>query len=289
MVAASTFSPTVVRWYIALELSRLRRDAGLTMKQVAERLGCSTGHVGHLETGRNLPGRAELEVLLDFYQAGERIPVFVDYLASARGGRDWWRPFEGAAPAWLELFLGLERAASQIESYDAQVVAGLLQTPAYAEAVIRAGDPELPEAELARRIELRQARQEVLTREPRPPSVWSILDESVLHSTAGDPKVMAEQLEHLVKVSELPTVTVLVLRMSTRPHAGMDGMFKILSFPHLVGAPAVAYTDGRVRGSYYEDPAAVLKYRNALTRLHNLAVNPEESRRMLRNRVKELR
>ena len=287
-MATSTLSPTVLRWYVALELGRLRQSAGFTMKQVAERLGRSHGHVAHLETGRNLPARTELEALLDFYGVGERIPSFVELLSSARGGKDWWLPFEGAAPAWLDLFLGLESAASQIESYDAQVVPGLFQTPAYTEAVIRAGDPELPEVELARRIELRLARQEVLTREPEPPSVWSILDESVLHSSAGKPAVMRAQLEHLAKLSELPNVTILMLPISTRPHAGMDGTFKILSFPHLAGAPAVGYTDGRVRGSYYEDPAAVLSYRNALTRLHNLAVSPEESRTMIRNRAKEL-
>lgn len=287
-MAASASGPTVLRWYIALELGRLRQGAGLTLKEVSKRLGCSLSHVGHLETGRNLPAQAELEVLLDFYQVGERIPSFVELRSAARGAKDWWEPFKGAAPGWFDLFLGLESAAAQIESYDAQVIPGLFQTPAYAEAVVRAGRPELADEEVARRVELRQARQEVLTRKPEPPTVWSILDESVLHGTAGEPAVMRDQLEHLVKLTELPNVTILVLPMSTRPHGGSNGTFIILSFPDLMSAPAIVYTDGIVQGSYYQDPADVLAHRNALTRLHNLADNPEESRARIRRRAEEL-
>lgn len=287
-MAASASGPTVLRWYIALELGRLRQRAGLTLKEVSKRLGCSLSHVGHLETGRNLPAQAELEVLLDFYQVGERIPSFVELRSAARGAKDWWEPFKGAAPAWFDLFLGLESAAAQIESYDPLVVAGLFQTRAYAEAVIRAGRPELADEEVARRVDLRLARQDVLTREPEPPTVWSILDESVLYGTAGKPAVMREQLEHLVKLSELPNVTILVLPMGVRPHAGANGHVIMLSFPDLMSAPAVVYTDGLVQGSYYQSPADVLAHRNALTRLHNVADNPEESRARIRRRAEEL-
>ena len=281
-------SPTVLRWYVASELARLRAGAGLTLKQVGERLGCSTSHVGHLETGRSLPAQPELEVLLEFYGVGERIPAFAELLTAARRTKDWWLPFSGAAPAWFDLFLGLESAATQIESYDAQVIPGLFQTPDYMNAVIRAGAPELPESEINRRIELRLARQDQLSRQDEPPAIWSILDESVLHGTTEKPQLMRTQLEHLLKRAELPHVTILALPLSVRPHAGMDGTFKILSFPQLAGAPAVAYTDGRIQGSYYDRPDAVLHYRNALTRLHNLALSPEQSRAMIEYRLRDL-
>ncbi|HEY4008217.1 MAG TPA: helix-turn-helix transcriptional regulator [Pseudonocardia sp.] len=282
-------SPTVLRWYIALELGRLRKDAGWTLKQSAERLGCSLSHISHLESGRSLPPRAELEVLLDFYGVGERIPPFVDLLTACRRGKDWWLPFAGTVPPWFDLYLGLETAASQIESYDAQVVPGLFQTPRYMEAVIRAVEADLAEDEIGRRINLRLARQEVLTRtsEP-PPTVWSVLDESVLHGSAGDPAIMSEQLRYLLKLASRPNITILVLPLAARPHAGLDGTFSILSFPDLAGAPAVGYADGRIRGSYYEDPTEVLRYRNTLTRLHDLACHPEESQAMIRRRLEEL-
>jgi transcriptional regulator with XRE-family HTH domain len=280
----------VLRWYIALELGRLRKDAGQTLKQSAERLGCSLSHISHLEYGRSLPPRAELEVLLDFYGVGERTTPFVDLLTACRRGTDWWLPLAGAAPAWFDLYLGLESAASQIESYDAQVVPGLFQTSRYMEAVMRAVEADLPEAEIGRRIELRLARQEeVLTRtsEP-PPTVWSVLDEVALHGAAANPAVMPEQLKQLLKLASRPNITILVLSLAARPHAGMDGAFNILSFPDLAGAPAVGYADGRIRGTYYEDPTEVLRYRNTLTQLHNLACNPEQSQAIIRRRLEEL-
>jgi transcriptional regulator with XRE-family HTH domain len=282
-------SPTVLRWYIALELGRLRNEAKLTGGQAAARLGCSHGHISHLESGRTLPKQAELEVLLDFYGVAERIQPFVALLTAARTGKDWWTPFAGTAPSWFDLYLGLESAASQIETYDAMIVPGLFQTPGYTNAVIRAVETDLPKAELDRRIELRLARQEILTRDsPEPPMVWSILDEAVLHGTATDPAIMREQLEHLLALAARPNITILVLPLATRPHAGMDGTFAILSFPDLTGTPAVAYTDGRIRGSYYENAADVLRYRNILTRLHNAACHPEESQARIRRRLEEL-
>jgi hypothetical protein len=118
--------------------------------------------------------------------------------------------------------------------------------------------------------------------------VWSVLDEVALHGAATNPAVMPEQLQHLLKLASRPNITILVLPLTARPHAGMDGAFNILSFPDLAGAPAVGYADGRIRGTYYEVPTEVLRYRNTLTQLHNLACNPEQSQAIIRRRLEEL-
>jgi len=116
--------------------------------------------------------------------------------------------------------------------------------------------------------------------------VWSILDESVLYGSAAEPAVMRQQLDHLVKLSELPNVTILVLRWALDPR-GSHGTLRSSPSPSR-GRPAVAYTDGMLQGSYYEDPSAVLRYRNALTRLNNGADSPEDSLARIRRRLKEL-
>lgn len=287
MVASS--SPTVLRRYVALELRRLREAAGFTREQVAERLRCVVSHISHLETTRNLPKAPELEVLLNFYGVAERTAAFLDLVDAARRGRDWWLPFKGAAPEWFDLYLSMESSAAQIDSYDSMVVPGLFQTPAYAKAVIRAGEPELADAELARRIDLRMARQDVLTRQPDPPTVWSVLDESVLYRPAGQPQVLVEQLEHLVKLLDLPMVTIQVLPLKVGVHAGIDGTFMILMFPpELEGDPGIAYTEARAKATYYEDPAEIMIYRNTLRRVQVHARNPQETRTVLVQRIEEL-
>ena len=287
MVASS--SPTVLKRYVALELRRLREAAGFKREQVAARLRCAVSHISHLETMRNLPKGPELEVLLEFYGVGERTAAFLDLVDAARRGRDWWLPFKGSVPEWLDLLLGMESSAVQIDSYDSMVVPGLFQTPAYAKAVIRAGEPELADAEVARRIELRMARQDVLTRQPDPPMVWSVLDESVLYRPAGEPQVLLEQLEHLLKLTDLPTLTIQLLPLEAGVHAGIEGTFTILTFPpELVGDPGVAYTEARTRGTYHEDPAEIMIYRNTLRRIQIHARTPQETRTLLVRRIEEL-
>src|SRR5262245_40225374 len=254
----------MLKWWIALELTRLREAASLGRQQVADHLQCALSTVRHVESGRNLPRPLELRELLSLYGIPERVEQFTELLNSAKKGRDWFGAFADTAPAWFDLFLGLESSAAQIESYDALVVPGLFQTAAYAEAVIRAGDPEVAESEVARRVELRLARQNVLTRQPQPPTVWSVLDESVLYRTAGSPAAMHEQLLHLIQLAEQPTITIQVLPMQRGPHVGLYGTFTLLELP-LTGNPTVAYNDRMIAGAYYERPDQLRKYRNALT------------------------
>lgn len=287
MVASS---PTVLRRYVALELQRLRVAAGHERKDVAGRLRCNLSHITHLEIMRNLPRAAEVEVWLDFCGAGERTPAFLELLDAARRGKDWFAPFKGASPKWFDLYLGMESSASQIESYDSMIVPGLFQTPAYAKAVIQAGEPELPDAEVARRIELRMRRQDVLTRQPGPPLVWSVLDESVLLRPAGEPGVLIEQLEQTVKLTELPNLTIQVLPLTAGVHAGINGTVMVLTFPpELEGDPGVAYTEARTKGTYFEDAGEIMTYRNTLRRIQVAALPPEDSRAVLVRRIEELK
>ncbi|MGP4019055.1 Scr1 family TA system antitoxin-like transcriptional regulator [Saccharopolyspora sp. 5N708] len=116
-----------------------------------------------------------LEKLLELYGVPERVEFFIDLLARAKKGSDWWARFDfdtdqATLPSWFKLFLSLESEAVQIEGWDAQVVPGLFQTPEYAEAVVRSGAEDLSVAEVRDRVELRTARQqevlELLQRQP---------------------------------------------------------------------------------------------------------------------------
>lgn len=287
MVVSS--SPTVLRRYVGSELRRLREAAGLKREAVAEELSCSLSHVTHIEIWSTLPKPLEVKTLLPLYGAPERTESFLELVKAASKGQDWWLPFKGAAPTWLELLLSMEASAAQIESYDSMCVRGLFQTPAYAKELIRIGEPELSDEEVAHRVDLRMARQDVLTRRPEPPLVWSVLDESVLLRPFCDATVLAEQLEHLIKLLDLPSITLQVLPLETGPHAGFDGTFTILTFPpELVGDPGVAYTESRIGGVYYEHPAEIMRYRNTLKRVQAQARTPEESRAILTRRLEEL-
>lgn len=55
-------------------LKRLRKEAGMTQKQLAEKMGCSYTTVSNFETGRNQPPLRSLRLLSDIFQ------VSMDYL-----------------------------------------------------------------------------------------------------------------------------------------------------------------------------------------------------------------
>lgn len=288
MVASS--SPTALKRWIAYELRRLREANQRTRQEAADRLGKTLAQIGHLETGRNLPSAGDVELLLSWYGQPDRIELFRDLLKRAKKGRDWWIGFADAVPHDFALYLGLEASAVQLQSYDGLVVPGFLQTSAYAKGVIRAGARSEPDHEIARRVELRMARQQLIERDDEPLQVWSVLDEAVLRRQVGGAEVLREQLERLVKLAERPNIDLQVLPAAAGAHAGSEGAFTLLTFPpELAGDPGVVYVETRVRGIYYEDPAEIQLYRQALTRLQVQALTPEESPTMIQRIAEELR
>ncbi|MPZ65241.1 MAG: helix-turn-helix domain-containing protein [Pseudonocardiaceae bacterium] len=285
----SSGSPTALKRWIAFELRAMREEAGRSRPQAAERLGRAVTQIGHLETGRNLPSLPDVEVLLAWYGRPERVEVFRDLIRRARKGRDWWIGFTDAMPEWFGLYLGLEASAVEAASYDAVHVPGLLQTAPYAEAIIRAGERALSEAEIARRTELRMARHALYERQQDPLRVWAVLDEAALRRQVGGPAVLRDQLHLLAELANRPNIDLQLLPASSGAHAGVEGTFTLLTFPpELEGDHGVAYVETRVRGIYYEDPAEILLYRQALTRLQVQALDPEESRDAINRIAQEM-
>src|SRR5690606_38222422 len=102
-------------------------------------------------------------------------------LAAAREANQpgWWHPYGDLLTTWFQNYLDLEAAASLIRTYEVQFVPGLLQTEAYARAVILLSHASAKGDEVERRVAVRMARKKVLTR-PSPPRLWAVIDEAVL-------------------------------------------------------------------------------------------------------------
>jgi transcriptional regulator with XRE-family HTH domain len=123
-VVTEASSPTVWRRWLAFELARLRREAGLDQKDVAKALRCTVGKVSYYETAeRPVVVRDLDEVLLPLYNVPQqRWPL---YLQAAKDSRQkgWWERYDAnTLPSWFSLFVGLEQGASQIRIYEAQLI-----------------------------------------------------------------------------------------------------------------------------------------------------------------------
>ncbi len=282
-------STTALKWWFAVEMRRMRELRGVTREQAAAAIRGSVANVGHIETGRSLPKPLELDRLLELYGEPGRAAFFQDLRLRARRGRDWWIGSGAVIPEHLNLFLGLESSAVQIDSWDAHVVPGLFQTAATAQALISTGRPDLAAADVSHLVGLRLARQrEILDRET-PPRVWSVIAEPALRWLVGGPSTAREQLQHLADLLDRPHVVIQVVPFSAGAHVGTEGTFKILTAPpELHNYPGCVFVEDRIRGHYYEEPEQILTYRNDLTRLQVQATRPEETAEYLHQLAKDL-
>ena len=275
----TTRTPTGRRRRLGAELRRLREAAGLTIDRVAEELECSPSKVSRIETGQVSATPRDVRDMLGLYRVDpDRREALVQVAREARQ-RGWWQKFVDV-PDGVPAYVGLETAATSIDIYMALLVPALLQTPDYARAVIAAVRPDLPPAEIDRRVELRLRRQDLLDQE-RPPRIRVLLDDTVLRRPVGGPAVMAAQRRRLLADADRPAVTIQVLEVGAGAHAGMDGPFTIFGFP----APAerdVVALDSAADALYLEGPEDVARYRRVFELLLPAARSPEDSAAIIR-------
>ena len=269
----TTRTPTGRRRRLGAELRRLREEAGLTIDRVAEALECSPSEVSRIETGQVSATLRDVRDMLELYRVDDAQREAMVRVAREARQRGWWQKFVDV-PDGVPAYVGLETAATSIDIYMSLIVPALLQTADYAKAVIGAVRPDLPPAELDRRVELRLRRQALLDQE-RPPALRVLLDDTVVWRPVGGPEVMATQRRRLLEDAQRPSVTLQILPLEAGAHAGMDGPFTIFGFP----APErdVVALDSAADALYLESPEDLRRYRRVFERLLPAALTPEAS------------
>ena len=276
-------SPTVRERRLARALRHLREEAGLTIEEIAEKLEMSASTVSRMETAQVGVRPRDLKFLLDMYEVSEAERDQLLQIARERRQQHWWQEYADLPSI---LFAGLEEDASTIWQYSTQLVPGLLQTEAYARAVLQAIRLDAKPGDIERRLELRIHRQELLTSE-HAPEYWVVLDEAVVLRQVGGPAVMADQLGELIEAARRPNVTLQVLPFTSGEHAGMDGEFTV--FHYLESAdPDVVYIENTGSDLYLEAPEVTRRYNKIFDHLRAAAQNPAESIRTLGSIQSEL-
>lgn len=273
--------PTVVRMLLGARLRRLRQAAGITRDNAGQAIRSSGSKISRLELGRTGFKQRDVSDLLTLYGVSDDDAERAILLGLARQANDagWWHGYSDVLPAWFEPYLGLEQAASIIRSYEVGFIPGLLQTPEYARAVIRLMDG-VSEAEADHRVALRMQRQQLLHR-PNPPRLWVVIDETALRRPIGGRAAMLEQVDHLVQVSRLSTVTVQVMPFSAGGHAAAGGQVTMLRFPEEL-LPDVVYQEQMDSAVYLNKPADTVHHWNVLNRVATEALPPDASVAKLR-------
>jgi transcriptional regulator with XRE-family HTH domain len=222
-------SPTVRRRRLAAELRGIRESKGKSGDAVAAALKWSPSKVSRYERARTGLRPREVERLLDYYGiTGPRRALLLG-LAEDATQKGWWEEFSDTLTEDYQQFIGLEHEATSIAIWHVDVVAGLLQTEAYARHIISSYSRVEPVAPgmVGRLVRVRMRRQQVLNREELQLSV--VLDESILKRRIGDDFVMYEQLQRLAMEADRPNLTVQILPLDAQ-HRVFGESFVIFGF-----------------------------------------------------------
>jgi transcriptional regulator with XRE-family HTH domain len=251
-------------------LKEQRERAGLTQQELANAAVMTRSHISHIEAGRRVPSKEDARRLDRALNTGNVLSSFLpqdegaiaDHFASARE---------------------LEQQATVIREFASTLVPGILQTERYIRAVMRTAFPPWSEEECDRLVVTRLERAKILAT-PVTPVVWALLDEAVLRRPVGGADVMAEQIMHIVRLTEVERVRTHVMPFKLGAHPIMQGMMTLMWFED---QPPIAYTEGVNTGKVHDSPALVERMKGAYDLALSDALPLQESLALMRATAKD--
>lgn len=162
-----------------------------------------------------------------------------------------------------------ERAARRITDVAPLIIPGLLQTSAYAAAVLGGGP------DIQHRVTLRVGRTDVITRWRDPVEYVAYIDSHVLSRPFAEPDVMHDQLAHLLRMAEKPNITVRVVpAVESGWHPMMCGPYILIEFP--AASPVVHLEHHRASTTLW-DSADVAEFEAATETIASRAMTPDRT------------
>ncbi len=252
------------------------------MREVGRRLDISHSVVSYWETSKRVP---RLEDVASYLTAigvtgDEREAILA--LGRHAGDQNW---LAVGIPGMSQPLIGVmecERAAAAITDWSPHLVTGLLQTSDYARAII--GGEALAGGEVEARVLVRMGRRDVVMRS-NPVRLTAYLGEAALHEMIGGPRVMADQLRHLIKVAESDTITIQVVRSYQGWHPGLMGPFVVYDFE---GSPSIVLLEHHRTCAFVVEPDEVAGYKTAVDRIDQLAMSLADSLALITQTAHEL-
>ncbi|MGW4244575.1 helix-turn-helix domain-containing protein [Nocardia sp. NPDC004722] len=204
-------------------LREIRRDAGVTGRELAAHAGWHESKVSRIEHGKAKPSAADLRAYCAHCDAHAQLP---DLLASLHNidsaWLEWRRLLGTGVERGQQLALKLEAETSLLRNYEPQIIPGLLQTAEYAEAKLKRVIEfyRLPD-DLDAGVSKRMERQQILYR--RGHGFHFLIGEAALYTTVGGNEVMRGQLDRLQTIIGMPRVTVGIVPLASEALVVVEG------------------------------------------------------------------
>lgn len=268
---------------LADELRRLRRRVRLTGKEVATQLGWSEAKLSRIENGQARVKVSDLDELMELYDVSDPHRAELKALAEESRQADPLEALEGDLPEGYARIVEAEWEAETIQTWEPQVIPGLMQVEDYTRAVmqLRPVAYPTPAAAIERRVESRVLRRRVLMRTP-PVEFLFVIDESALIRSFAGPSVMRDQLAHLAELSEHPNIELRILRMDGKQviATGAFAYFKYRK-AHGVSLPDAVALEHLEGTTFIDSEQDVNMYQVVFNALRENSLSPKDSRDML--------
>ncbi|PSJ29050.1 transcriptional regulator [Streptosporangium nondiastaticum] len=220
-------SVAAARKAVGDRLREIRRDAGLTAKEVAQRAGWYPSKASRLENAVTPPSDADIRAWCAACGVDD---AAADLIAASRSADnmyvEWRRVQRTGLRRLQESYVPLFERTRVFRVYCSNVVPGVLQTHAYATALLSAitdfhGTPN----DVAEAVEARLTRSHVVREGDHRFAL--LMEESVLRHRVGDAETMAGQLGYLLSVMAYPSVSLGVIPFSASRRMWMIETFSV--------------------------------------------------------------
>lgn len=271
-----TTSAEQARAALGIRLRDIRRNAGLTGTELADRAGRGwlPSKVSKIEHGRQTPAEEDLRAWCEHCHASGELPGLITAVRRIETQFAEWRRIPRAGTRRRQQDrAAVHQSARMFRIYEPFVLPGLLQTREYANAVLLtvADFTRVPQHTDAR-VGERMDRQRILTDRDR--SFHILLDEHALLTSVGGAKVMTAQLEHLLAASAMPRLRLGIIPVGAPYRVPPSGGFWIMDNA-LVEIETYAAELSLAR------PEEIDLYGRAFERLAALAVYGAETRKTI--------
>lgn len=284
MPESPSSSAQVAREAVARRLRVMRKSAGLTVTDLAERCGWHHAKTSRIENARTAPNATDIRL---WTAACGRSDEAQDLIAQSLNAESMYREWREQIREGMRKLQGsaaeLYKNTTLFRMYSSTLVPGLLQTEGYASALLTAiadfrrlpvnDGPEAAAARVERSQIIHQAGRRFVV----------LVEEAVLGYQLGDSNAMAAQLGHLLTAGALPAVSLGIIPKAVGGrvmwpeetfHVFDDRMVSV----ELLSAEITV-----------TQPSEVAQYLAAFDRLRQMAVYGAEARALIVRAIDALR
>ncbi|MFD4598330.1 helix-turn-helix domain-containing protein [Streptomyces sp. NPDC058464] len=270
---------------LGTELRRLRDAAGLKARDVAAALNSTSAQISQMELGFAGVSEERVRRLAAHYACMDEALIEALVAMATDRTRGWWEEYRNVLPPVFLDTAEAEHHATFLREVVIMLVPGLLQTADYARAVYTYMRPELPESEVASRVEHRLKRRVVIEGD-NPTPYETVIHEFALRVHVSDRRTSLAQLRYMLDQIDAGHATVRVIPVGYEGFAGAGDSMMYLGGP--VPKLDTGLRDSPTGAGFCDAEAQLGKLRTLFRQVKNASLDPAASRDLIDRVAKEL-